>query len=89
MQHFVIRDVLKGTTNTPVPPSAEEIITEKLIFAAVEILEGLIPAWKLNKLPTTAVVKYAHFLRFNSGLLEYKNSNLLQDVNLMNRRPLG
>lgn len=67
---FVIRDVLKGRTNTHLPPSAEEIITKKLIFAAAEILRGLISAWKINKLPTIAVVKFIHFVgRFNSGLL--------------------
>lgn len=67
---FVIRDVPKGRTDTHVPPSAEEIITKTLIFAAAEILEGLTPAWKINKLPTIAVVKYIHFVgRFNSGPL--------------------
>lgn len=45
------------------PPSAEEIITKKLIFAAAEILEGMISAWKMNKLLTIAVVKYIHFVR--------------------------
>lgn len=88
---FIIRDVPKGRTDTHVPPSAEEIITKKLIFAAADILEGLIPAWKMNRLPTTAVVKYSciHFVgRLQGFYLEYKNSNQLQDINLMrNRRP--